>query len=90
MDFLATIWLGTPVWIWLAFVAVVILLLVFDLGVLHREAQEVGVKESLWMSAFYIGLPAEISLTVTAMLLAGGVVYPIWKTRFEDGLKKTP
>jgi len=56
LEFLFDAWLGMPVWVWLTFVAVVILLLVFDLGVLHREAHEVGVKESLWMSAFYIGL----------------------------------
>ena len=56
IEFLSALWLGMPVWVWLAFVAVVILLLVFDLGVLHREAQEVGVKESLWLSAMYIGL----------------------------------
>jgi tellurite resistance protein TerC len=55
-EFLADSWLGMPVWVWLAFIGVVILLLVFDLGVLHREAHEVGVTESLWMSAFYIGL----------------------------------
>jgi tellurite resistance protein TerC len=30
--------------------------LAFDLGVMHREAQEIGVRESLWMSALYIGL----------------------------------
>ena len=56
LGFFSSPWLGMPVWIWLAFIGVVILLLVFDLGVLHREAHEVGVKESLWMSAFYIGL----------------------------------
>ena len=56
MEFLFDTWLGMPVWVWLAFVAVVILLLVFDLGVLHREAHEVHVRESLWMSGFYVGL----------------------------------
>ena len=56
LEFLVASWLGMPVWVWLAFVGVVVLLLVFDLGVLHRDAREVGVKESLWMSALYIGL----------------------------------
>ena len=55
-EFLLIPWLGMPVWVWLAFLAAVIALLVFDLGVLHREAHEVGVKESLWMSALYIGM----------------------------------
>lgn len=51
-----TLWLGMPVWIWLAFIATVLAILAFDLGVLHREAHEIGVRESLWMSAMYIGL----------------------------------
>jgi tellurite resistance protein TerC len=50
------IYLGMPVWIWLSFIAVVLVILVFDLGVLHREAHVIEVKESLWMSALYIGL----------------------------------
>jgi tellurite resistance protein TerC len=56
MMWLDGLWLGMPVWIWLAFIGVVIALLVFDLGVLHKEAHEIEVKESLWMSALYIGL----------------------------------
>jgi tellurite resistance protein TerC len=56
MELLATVWLGMPVWVWLGFITVVLLILAFDLGVLHREAHEIGVRESLWMSALYIGL----------------------------------
>jgi tellurite resistance protein TerC len=56
MEFLLTAWLGMPVWIWLCFIATVLAILVFDLGVLHRDAHEIGVRESLWMSALYIGL----------------------------------
>ncbi|HZH09408.1 MAG TPA: TerC family protein [Microvirga sp.] len=55
-EVLAFSWLGTPVWMWLAFLAVVIALLVLDLGVLHRKHKEIGVRESLVMSAFYITL----------------------------------
>lgn len=51
-----TLWLGMPVWIWLSFIAVVLLILAFDLGVMNREAHEIGVRESLNMSALYIGL----------------------------------
>jgi len=49
-------WLGTPAWMWLAFLGIVLALLVLDLGVLHRKHHEVGVRESLVMSAFYITL----------------------------------
>ncbi len=54
--FLLADWLGKPAWMWLAFLGIVIALLVFDLGVLHRESREIGVRESLAMSAVYISL----------------------------------
>ena len=46
-----TLWLGMPVWIWVEFIAIVLAVLAFDLGVMHREAHEIGVRESLSMSA---------------------------------------
>lgn len=55
-DFLFFDWLGKPAWMWLAFIGIVIALLVLDLGVLHRKQREIGVRESLLMSAFYIAL----------------------------------
>ena len=56
MDLLFMEALGKPLWMWLAFLLLVIGLLAFDLGVLHRKAHEIGVGESLLLSAFYIGL----------------------------------
>jgi tellurite resistance protein TerC len=56
MDFLMTDWLGTQLWLWLAFFGVVVALLAFDLGVLHKDDHEIGVKESLWLSAGYVTL----------------------------------
>jgi tellurite resistance protein TerC len=60
MEFLETLlnaaFLGKAVWIWLLFVGIVIALLAFDLGVLHRDQHEIGVRESLWVSAGYIGI----------------------------------
>jgi tellurite resistance protein TerC len=55
-SFLLTDWLGKPAWMWLAFLGIVLALLVFDLGVLHRKSREIGVPESLAMSAVYISL----------------------------------
>jgi tellurite resistance protein TerC len=49
-------WLGKPAWMWLAFIGIVVVLLVFDLGVLNRKAREIPVSQSLWMSAFYIAI----------------------------------
>jgi len=54
MEFLFDPFVGKPVWIWGVFIGIVLLLLILDLGVLHRKSREIGVKESLWMSAFYI------------------------------------
>jgi tellurite resistance protein TerC len=48
--------LGKPIWIWLAFLSIVILLLSLDLGVLHRQQREIPITESLVLSAVYTGL----------------------------------
>lgn len=56
MDFLFLEWLSKPVWMWLAFVGIVITLLALDLGVLHRKQREIEVGESLILSAVYIAL----------------------------------
>jgi tellurite resistance protein TerC len=41
---------------WLAFVVIVATLLALDLGVLHKNQREIGVTESLLLSAVYMGL----------------------------------
>lgn len=56
MDFLLNDFLGTPLWFWAAFLGIVAGLLVLDLGVLHRNQREIGVRESLMMSGFYIAV----------------------------------
>lgn len=54
MEFLAAEWMGKPFWMWKGFLLIVLLLLAFDLGVLNRKDKEMGVAQSLWLSAFYI------------------------------------
>ncbi|MGP4689735.1 TerC family protein [Agrobacterium cavarae] len=54
MDFLFTDFLGTPTWMWGIFITLVLGLLALDLGVLHKNSKEIGIKESLLMSGFYI------------------------------------
>ncbi|GAA3903688.1 TerC family protein [Sphingomonas limnosediminicola] len=56
MDFLFHDWLGTPAWFWLAFLGIVALLTALDLGALHRKNREMGIGESLGLSAFYIAV----------------------------------
>lgn len=55
-EFLHTDFLGQAVWLWLAFIGIVVALLAFDLGVLHKDDHEIGVGESLWLSAGYIAV----------------------------------
>lgn len=56
IEFFLMDWLGTPVWFWLSFIGIVTLLTAFDLGFLHKEDKEMGIAESLKLSAFYIGI----------------------------------
>lgn len=65
MDIFSTLILGTPAWMWASFLLVVVALVVFDLGVLHKKDEEIGVQASLKLSAFYI----------TAGLIFGGWVW---------------
>lgn len=62
---LSAIVMTKPLWMWLIFALVVVSLLAFDLGVLHRKDHEISTKESLLYSLFYISIG----------LLFGGWVY---------------
>jgi tellurite resistance protein TerC len=55
-EFLHGSFLGHAAWLWLMFIGIVTALLAFDLGVLHRDDHEIGVRESLLLSAGYIGV----------------------------------
>ncbi|MBN8632483.1 MAG: TerC family protein [Rhodobacterales bacterium] len=56
MDFLFVLFLAKPLWLWLVFISLVIALMAFDLGVMHKDNHELGIAESLKMSAFYIAI----------------------------------
>jgi tellurite resistance protein TerC len=74
LAFLFIDWMGKPAWMWLSFLAIVVALLAFDLGVLHRENREIAVRESLLLSAMYISLG----------LAFGGWVW--WQLGAEPGM----
>ncbi len=74
LSFLHTDFVGTPAWSWLLFMGIVAALLAFDLGVLHKDDREIGVRESLLLSAGYI----------TAALLFGGWVW--WQMGPTSGM----
>jgi len=73
-ELLQTPFLGQATWLWLVFLGVVVALLAFDLGVLHRDDHEIGVAESLKLSAGYI----------TAALLFGAWVW--WMLGSQSGI----
>ena len=78
MEFFSAEWLGKPLWMWTGFLAVVLVLLAFDLGVLNRKDKEMGIAQSLWLSAFYIGF---------AMLYGAGIwwAYETGQLTTSDG-----
>ncbi len=78
MEFLTAEWIGKPVWMWVGFFSIVLALLAFDLGVLHKEDKEMGIAESLYLSAFYIGFA----------MLYGGAIWWAYESGYigtEDG-----
>ncbi len=79
LELFAADWLGKPIWMWTAFLGLVVVLLAFDLGVLNRSDKELDVKESLWLSAFYI---------VVAMAFGGYIwwSYETGRLVTEDGV----
>jgi tellurite resistance protein TerC len=56
-----------PVWAWAAFGAFILLMLVLDLFVLHREAKEISFREAAVLSAFWV-----------AVALLFGILIWIW------------
>ena len=75
MEILNTPFLGKDAWLWLVFVAIVVTLLAFDLGVLHKDDREIGVKESLLLSSGYISVA----------LIFGGWVW--WYLGAQSGME---
>lgn len=53
---ITSLFMGTPIWMWLTFLVIVVLLLAADLGLFHKTAKEIGVGESLRLSAVYIAM----------------------------------
>ncbi len=47
---------GTPAYFWMAFIAIVVALLAFDLGVLHKDDHEISARESFIMYGGYVAI----------------------------------
>ena len=67
-DLTAFTWFGMPGYVWVAFILLVMALLAIDLGLLHGSPHEIGVKESMKLSAIFIALGLAFAVVV-------GVVY---------------
>nr|WP_229583323.1 TerC family protein [Paracoccus sp. S-4012] len=72
-----TLFLGQPLWLWLLFLTMVVVLLVLDLGVLNRGNKEIGVRRSLMLSGMYVAVG----------LAFGGFVW--WQMGAERALEYT-
>lgn len=55
-DFFFDVFLGTPIWFWATFLALVLMILVLDLGLFNRKDHEIGYRESAYMSVVYVSL----------------------------------
>lgn len=55
---------GIPIWIWGVFMGFVLGMLALDLGVFHRKAHAVGMREALTWSAVWIGLALIFNLGI--------------------------
>lgn len=78
--YLAADFLGKPVWLWLSFMSLVVTLLAFDLGVLHRKQREIEVGESLALSAGYIAIACAFGAWVWSQF--GSTAGMDWYTGF--------
>ncbi len=74
LTLLVSDFLGKPVWAWASFVAIVLALVAFDLGVFNRKAHEISFRESMIQSSAY----------VIIALLFGGWVW--WTYGEQNGI----
>lgn len=64
VELFSTLFMGMPIWVWLAFLAVVITILAIDLGLLHGEAHEPTLKESTILAGACMTLGVAFSAVV--------------------------
>jgi tellurite resistance protein TerC len=75
---------GIPIWIWGSFLAFVFAMLALDLGVFHREAHDVKIKEALIWSAVWISLALLFNVGIW---FAWDLIYPASEyTNSEAGI----
>jgi tellurite resistance protein TerC len=63
-NFLIAPWLGMPVWVWLGFLGIVLVILAVDLGLLHSDAHEPSMRESAVLAGSCMALGLAFSSVV--------------------------
>ena len=79
--------LGTPAFFWVAFIAVVVGLLVLDLGVLHKGQKEIEARESLLLYCGYMAIAFEHVLNVNkaaSALITGVLCWTIYAIGYDQ------
>lgn len=71
MGAVSAVWLGMPIWIWLAFLAFVLLILAIDLGVFNKTPHVIDMRESVKLAAFCVGLGWAFSAVVWYLYYTG-------------------
>lgn len=66
-----------PLWMWACFISIILVLLLIDLGIFHKNEREIKLKESLYMSSFYIFI---------AFLFGAWIFYKLGSHSFADYL----
>lgn len=68
MKVLSALVMGKPLWMWLSFMTIVLVLLALDLGLFNRKSEAISIQQSLLMSAFYIVIALVFGAWVWATL----------------------
>ncbi len=92
---LANPWLGMPVWVWLAFIGVVLTILAIDLGLFHRDAHEPSMTESMVIAGscmtlgflfsfvvwwlYYTGAATSLDDDIASQATASGRAWTAWE-----------
>jgi tellurite resistance protein TerC len=64
-------WLGMPVWVWLGFLGIVGFVLALDLGLFHKQAHEVSIRESAILAGSCMTLGVAFSAIVWWLFYQG-------------------
>ena len=83
--------MSVDLWVWPAFVGLILFLLALDLFVFRRDAHEVSFREATFFSVFWVTLglafggliPIWISLTVIATMILVSIVASLRRTGTE-------